>query len=60
MFIASAPDVPDKHQKLLWPENQNYVHWGSDIRTSDTEVDSIICTLKVRISESVQIVSQFG
>jgi len=52
--------VPDKHQKLLWPENQNYVHWGSDIRTSDSEVDSIICTLKVRISESVQIVSQFG
>ncbi len=32
-----------------------FVHWGPTIRATDTEVDSLICTFKVRISESVRI-----
>ena len=40
--------------------NNSVVHWGPSIRTTYTEVDSLIRTLKVRISESVQIVGQYG
>jgi len=36
------------------------MHWGPAIRDTDTEIDSLIRTFKVRISESVRIASQYG